>query len=106
LYAVTMKKKWSTCPKCASDRVGHLATVNDYSDAARRLSLPQPRTLAVASETAQGWLGESQKESLAAEVEAYVCTVCGYFEEYVKNPDNVVWDKLLGFRWVNAPSPG
>ena len=34
-----------------------------------------------------------------ATVEAFVCTECGHFEEYVKDAGNVPWDKLPHFRW-------
>ncbi len=94
-------KKTSQCPKCGSSKVGHLSTVQDLSDASRRLGHPVPRRIAIASETTRGWLGESENESLAGDVEAWVCTECGYFEEYVKQPAGVPWDKLEGFSWCN-----
>jgi hypothetical protein len=34
-----------------------------------------------------------------ANIEAFVCADCGYFEEYVKDTGNVPWDKLPHFRW-------
>ena len=33
-------------------------------------------------------------------VEAYVCTECGYFEEYVVSPADVPWDEMNDFEWV------
>lgn len=43
--------------------------------------------------------GFFSKKEYRADVEAYVCTECGYFEEYVKNPADVEWEKLAPFRW-------
>jgi len=36
---------------------------------------------------------------ISADAEAYVCTECGYFEEYVKDPGAVPWEKLAPFHW-------
>ena len=77
-----MKRTWQ-CPKCAGTRVGYF---DEVSDADR---IRGARTL-----------DRSDKESwIAASVEAFVCTDCGYFEEYVKDAGNVAWDKLPHFRW-------
>ena len=95
-------KKSSRCPKCGGAKVGRLETVQDLSDASYRLGRPAPRQLAVATETQKGWLGESTVEQLAGEVEAYVCTECGCFEEYVKDPAHVPWAKLAGLHWCNS----
>jgi hypothetical protein len=35
----------------------------------------------------------------AGETEAFICGDCGFFEEYVKNPEALEWDKFLNFRW-------
>ena len=61
-----------------------------------------PTPIAIASETTKGWLGTSEKKSLAGDVEAYLCADCGYFEEYLKSPETVPWDRLEHFRWCNA----
>ena len=30
------------------------------------------------------------------DVEAYVCTHCGYLEEYLADPSGVEWDRVVG----------
>lgn len=44
--------------------------------------------------------GMLSSEEHSAEVEAFVCTECGYLEEYVKAPADVPWESLPLFRWV------
>jgi predicted nucleic-acid-binding Zn-ribbon protein len=85
-------KRTATCPKCQSTKIGRFDHVADESDATtepgRRRSL--------------WWQLEGgfwSKTEHRAEVEAYVCTECGYFEEYVKNPGAVSWEKLAPFSW-------
>jgi len=41
------------------------------------------------------------REAVSANVEAYICTECGYFEEYVKDAKNLDWDKLEAFRYCS-----
>ena len=38
------------------------------------------------------------------QLEAWVCTECGFYETYVKDPSTVPFDELDGFRWVH-PRP-
>lgn len=42
----------------------------------------------------------SPREEISAVVEAYVCTECGYFEEYVKKPGAIKWEKLKQFKYL------
>ncbi len=37
-------------------------------------------------------------------LEAWICTACGYYETYVKDPSQVPFNDLYGFRWANPPS--
>ena len=41
------------------------------------------------------------KEFPAGELEAYVCTECGYYESYVRHPSDVPWNKLSGFTFLH-----
>jgi len=66
------------CPKCGSKKVGHLDTVMDDIGHSK----PQPRKLAESLDGGAWQLGP--RTAFSANVEAYVCTECGYFEEYVK----------------------
>lgn len=59
------------------------------------LSSPSPSASPNAScAVGSGWL-----KSPEGRVEAYVCTSCGYFEEYVVAPQQVPWEDLEGFSW-------
>jgi hypothetical protein len=40
------------------------------------------------------------------EIEAFVCTDCGYFEEYVRNPQSIPWSTMKGFRWCRPEDAG
>lgn len=73
------------CPKCGSHKIGHLDRVIDWDRGAH------PRRLA------QGRIG---RMSAYGAIEAYVCTACGYFEEYVLEPAKIPWNSLEGFSWV------
>ena len=80
-------KQSGRCPKCDSTRVGVLPEVYDM-DSGRG--------------NARHLVGKAGmwKIKRQAAVEAYVCTDCGYFEEYVKAPDEVAWQEIEGFQYV------
>ena len=93
-----MKSTWS-CPKCKSDRVGYLEEVlgdgGSQSHGKRKVGHVQTGSLlGMALLQAQG------------DFEAFVCTVCGYFEEYVRSPEAIAWDRVEGFRWCHPPGGG
>jgi predicted nucleic-acid-binding Zn-ribbon protein len=81
-YSRVMRKNF-TCPKCESKAVGHISRVDG-----------QGRSVAISVEN-KTFL----PKQFSAPVEAYVCTSCGFFEEYVKDPGAVEWNKLTDFRW-------
>lgn len=86
------------CPKCGGTKIGYLENVLDVksgNDLDFRIRVEEFRHL-MATSVKKGWL---RKEEHKAMVEAYVCTDCGFFEEYVKAPDKVPWDALPLFRW-------
>jgi hypothetical protein len=85
-------KRSGVCPKCQGQRVGRITHVVDDGPAGKR-QLVQMR----------GWI-----RSNAGDVEAYVCTDCGYFEEHVAHSDlrTLAWEKVEGFEWHSAPSGG
>ena len=86
-----MKKTWQ-CPKCESQRVGYLETLPDAAHG-------EPSTERQIGKLIVGTIFGRNATQLGAPVEAFVCTTCGYFEEYVKNAQAVPWDRLEGFRW-------
>jgi len=81
------------CPKCGTTHVGHFATVMDDIGAMTGV----PRRLADARAS-----GTWNTKRLVVEVEAYVCTQCGYFEEYVKDAQAVEWEQIDGFEYLDA----
>lgn len=85
-----MKQTWQ-CPKCQSQRVGYLETLPDQRDGQDR-----PRSIGSAITSRLGPFGVGSEVGV---VEAFVCTECGYFEEYVKDPAAIPWDSVTGFRW-------
>ncbi len=81
-------KKSGSCPKCQGRRIGRLAGVPDQTKGGG---------LRAIAEEKDTWFA-----TYHGLVEAYVCTECGYFEEYVFAAGDVPWEKLLGFSW-HAP---
>ena len=90
-----MKRTWQ-CPKCQSSAVGYFEKVMDKGAVTHK-----PRVREIAQTRAAGAFASSTS---AGQVEAFICTACGYFEEYVKNPEQIPWDTLEGFRWCSHPT--
>lgn len=85
-----MKRNWQ-CPKCQSTRVGYFENVVDQSQhglSKRKIGEAQTGSM----------LGLAVVEGVG-EIEAFVCTDCGYFEEYVKEPQTINWSAMRGFCW-------
>ena len=91
------------CPKCDSLRIGYFEKVYDRvhgQGEAPAVSSHMPQSAGVVEK--RGWL--ITKLVGTGEMEAYLCADCGYFEQYVKDPENVPYDKLEGFHWLNPES--
>lgn len=87
--------KSGKCPKCAAERVAHFEKLIDHDGMHHRERLlAQYPTGKVGIVTTLG----------SITLEAYVCTVCGFFEEYVKAPEAIPWKEVPGLRQV--PPPG
>jgi predicted Zn-ribbon and HTH transcriptional regulator len=95
------------CPKCSGQRIVRLAHVLDAADwggaggthdPGRREGLqPVRRQLAVIVREAKSFgLARRVDAELTAQTEAYVCTECGFFEEYVKAPSEIPWSGVEG----------
>ncbi len=82
-----MKRTWQ-CPKCQAKAVGYFEKVMDKGAVTHK---------ARAREIARN------RDGTTGQVEAFVCTACGYFEEYLKNPEQIQWNTLEGFRWCSQP---
>jgi predicted nucleic-acid-binding Zn-ribbon protein len=89
-------KESGRCPKCQSHRVGHLEAVVDRLKnkglSLRKILFEDGKSF----EPAGGLRGQT---------EAYICTECGYFEEYLKEPADVPWENLYGFSWPRGTPP-
>ena len=83
-------KTTGICPKCQRLKIGHFPYVADETDATTG-----PGSRRTLWRQSKGFFkGEDR-----ADIEAYVCTECGYFEEYVINPKSVAWENLKPFKW-------
>lgn len=89
-----MKRTW-TCPKCQGTRVGYFESLPD----AGRSSQSDKRMIGVAFPAQRGFISVGRQ---VGEVEAFICTDCGYFEEYVKAPHTIPWDQVEHFRWCRT----
>lgn len=114
-------KRTKQCPKCESRRIGYLAKQVDANDLVvmpdtRKLppdvpiamnTLAQrvpPRMVGISKERIEtGAFTYGTVSPLLGQLEAYVCTECGYHESYVHDPSAVRWTDLVGFSWVNDP---
>jgi hypothetical protein len=87
-------KRSKQCPKCESRKVGYInyQPESDGSSFRWRVIATVREQLAYGSRPRVG------------ELEAYVCTECGYYESYVRKPDVIPWENLSGFRMLN-PDP-
>lgn len=88
------------CPKCHSLKVGYMETAPSHVLGKEQLDSPAKRN----------WFAEvfdeppTGPELRAVGLEAYVCSRCGYYETYVKDPAAVNFDKVVGLRWLNETS--
>jgi predicted nucleic-acid-binding Zn-ribbon protein len=86
------------CPKCHSRKVGHIDQVA-YGDAgATTDETYKPLPLGTVP-TPKRWVGP--KSVPVGQFEAYVCASCGYYEIYLKGLEQIPFDDIDGFRWLN-----
>ena len=96
------------CPKCDSLRVGYLEALPDVHDRSGGPGTTAPVKhqavgVVVTRPAQKTFIGLVAPEAsvVQGELEAYLCADCGYFEHYVKSPEDVPFDKLEGFHWLN-----
>ena len=98
-------KKTKRCPKCDSEKIGYLAQIPDFVDEAGTEGVPAaPRALGmVPKQWQEGWVRPATRTQSwpLGELEAYICTSCGFTESYVKEPDQVRFEEIEGFQWVD-----
>ena len=84
-------KKTGRCPKCDGNKLGVITRVRDQGDRGidrRHVGTTTSRGIFLVAKDPVG------------EVEAYVCTECGYFEEYVRDAAKIPWAVVDGFSWL------
>lgn len=89
-------KKTGRCSKCDGDKLGVITQVRDQGE--RGIERRH-----VGTSTTRGLL--LWRTDPVGEVEAYVCTECGYFEEYVRDAAKIPWNVLDGFTWLKKKPP-
>lgn len=98
-------KRSNVCPKCQGVAIVHLPVVTDAGDWAgdsegtlndRRGIHHVSRALGLVFKKSAGGLFDSDTYTPVAETEAYICTGCGYAEEYVKDAASVPWGDVVG----------
>ena len=88
------------CPKCHSLDIGYIERIYELCEAPSASGHPF-------TPQAVGFMRtrDAQREIPVGHFEAFVCTSCGYFETYVKDPKAVPFHFLEGFHWINGPPP-
>ena len=41
------------------------------------------------------------KEGPVGKLEAYFCASCGFYETYIKEPADIQYESIIGFKWIN-----
>ncbi len=86
------------CPKCGGGKIGHLDSIPDFGD-----SWP-PNKQAIGYTLAEKRKWTIGTERNIHEVEALVCTTCGYLEYYAKSPETIPFEEIEGFTWYKKPT--
>ena len=90
-------KKSKQCPKCDSLRIG---CMNIHPGGDRVGMMKDVEVVLETEGKKQLWFADKQE---IGDLEAFVCTKCGYYESYVRSPERFNWEALEGFHWVNPP---
>jgi predicted nucleic-acid-binding Zn-ribbon protein len=86
-------KRNLACPKCGGRKIGHLESLPDTLGDETHVI---PRRV--------GTMMIDGRRTRVGMIEAYVCAVCGYLEEYVAEIERVPLEELEGFCWVREPA--
>lgn len=97
-------KKTRQCPKCSGTKLGYVEYLPDFVDEPDEDGMKaRPRALGLVPVTWEEGLIRKQKKTQQwpqGEFEAYICTTCGYTETYLKKPENINYEQLPGFQWL------
>jgi hypothetical protein len=99
-------KHTGVCPKCNSKKIGYIENVIHRTEAevgSQSVRGHCPAPLGV-GRSESGKLIKVIKEGPVGELEAYFCCSCGLYETYVKEPSNIQFETIIGFKWVGSSS--
>lgn len=85
-------RRTHTCPKCQSDRVLHLARVDQQVD---RYGQVEAWRIARVPQQMEGFPLPGGEPVVAGIVQAYICRACGYTEFYTRDPEAIPIDGTL-----------
>jgi hypothetical protein len=90
-------KSTAVCPKCQSQqivKVTHVADATALYGSGSDITTNTGHAPVTRRLLAQ--IADKGSQKTIGEVEAYVCAHCGYFEEYLVNPTQVDWKRVVG----------
>lgn len=96
-------KNTSVCPKCNSKKIGYLENVIHRTDTvvmSHEVKGHCPAPLGI-TRSESGGIIKVIKEGPVGMLEAYICGSCGFYETYIKDPSNVQYESIIGFKWIN-----
>ncbi len=96
-------KKTGVCPKCNSKKIGYLENVIQRTEAEISTQSVRghcPAPIGIERSESEGFL-KVIKEGPVGKLEAYICSSCGFYETYIKEPAGVVYESIVGFKWIN-----
>jgi len=96
-------KQTHICPKCKATKIGYINNVINKTDTrAGSYSVVGYSNAPLGTTTSESkksfGIKVVKKESIG-ELEAYICTSCGYYETYIKSP-SIQYENIDGFKWI------
>lgn len=97
-------KKTGVCPKCKSQEIGYLENVIHRTDTfvGSQAVIGHSNAPLGIERSQSGGLIKLIKEGPVGALEAYICTACGFYELYIKNPSDINYDGIVGYRRVGS----
>ena len=96
-------KQTGICPKCNSKKIGYLENVIQRTDTvvmSHEVKGHCPAPLGVTRSESGGFL-KVIREGPVGELEAYICSSCGLYETYIKEPSSIPYESIIGFKWIS-----
>ena len=99
-------KNTGVCPKCNSQKIGYLENIIQRTEAimeSRSLIGHCSAPLGIERSELGGFI-KVIKEGPVGKLEAYICSSCGFYETYIKDPSSIQYETIIGFKWINPTS--